>query len=70
MADKAEQYKKANKDESKVQERTKADGSKEYLDEPSGEWVSKSELKKRQTKRKKEAAAAEKAAKKEAEKKD
>jgi len=49
-----------------VQSRDTADGTKEFLDEETGEWVSKSELKKRQTKRKKEAAAAKKAEEKKA----
>lgn len=40
------------------------DGKKEYLDEETNEWVSKSELKKRQTLRKKAKEQAEKAAKK------
>lgn len=40
------------------------DGKKEYLDEVTNEWVSKNELKKRNTLRKKEKDAAEKAAKK------
>ena len=42
--------------------RTNADGTKEYLDEETNEWVSKSELKKRQTSRKNAQKAAEKAA--------
>jgi hypothetical protein len=40
------------------------DGKKEYLDEETNEWVSKSELKKRQTQRKKVKEQADKAAKK------
>lgn len=44
--------------------RTNADGTKEYLDEETNEWVSKSELKKRQTSRKNAQKAAEKAAQK------
>ena len=40
------------------------DGKKEYKDEVTGEWVSKNELKKRNTQRKKEKDAADKAAKK------
>jgi len=40
------------------------DGKKEYMDDETNEWVSKNELKKRQTARKKAADAAEKAAKK------
>ena len=40
------------------------DGKKEYLDEETNEWVSKTELKKRQTLRKKAKEQAEKAAKK------
>lgn len=63
MENKAEEFKKKNAEEKKVQERT-VDGKKEYLDEETGEWVSKNELKKRQTARKNAAKAAEKAAKK------
>lgn len=48
-----------------MQQREGADGKKEFLDEATNEWVSKSELKKRQTARKN----AEKAAKKAEEKK-
>jgi glutaminyl-tRNA synthetase len=69
---KAEEFKKANQAESKVEERTKDDGTKEYKDPPTGEWVSKGELKKRTTARKKEADKATKEAakaKKEEEKK-
>ena len=40
------------------------DGKKEYLDAETNEWVSKGELKKRQTQKKKAKEAAEKAAKK------
>lgn len=40
------------------------DGKKEYLDEETNEWVSKTELKKRQTLRKKAKEQADKAAKK------
>jgi len=43
---KAEQYKKNNAEESKVQSRT-VDGKKEFLDDVSGEWLSKNELKKK-----------------------
>lgn len=65
MADKAEEFKKANAEKSAVQERT-VDGKKEFLDEETGDWVSKNELKKRQTARKNAAKAAEKAAAKKA----
>ena len=65
MADKAEEFKKANATKSAVQERT-VDGKREYLDEETGDWVSKGELKKRQTARKNAAKAAEKAAAKKA----
>jgi len=61
MADKAEEFKKANAQESTVQSRDTADGKKEFLDEVSGEWLSKNELKKKQTARKKAEAAAKKA---------
>jgi len=44
---KAEEFKKRNAEENKVQER-EVDGKKEYLDEVSGKWVGKSELKKLQ----------------------
>jgi lysyl-tRNA synthetase class 2 len=64
MADKAEEFKKMNAQEKEVQQRETADGKKEFLDEETGEWVSKNELKKRQTQRKNAAKAAEKAAKK------
>ena len=50
----AEEFKKANAEENKVQERDTADGKKEYLDEKTGEWVGKNELKNRQKLRKKE----------------
>ena len=63
-ANKAEQFKKMNAQEKEVQSRETADGKKEFLDDETGEWVSKNELKKRQTKRKNDAKAAEKAAKK------
>ena len=43
------------------------DGKKEFLDEETGDWVSKNEHKKRLTKRKKDSEMAEKAAKKAAE---
>jgi len=43
---KAEEFKKANAAETKVEERT-VDGKTEYLDEATKEWVSKGELKKR-----------------------
>jgi lysyl-tRNA synthetase, class II len=66
MADKAEEFKKQNAGEAQVQSRDTADGKKEFLDEVTNEWVSKSELKKRQTQRKKEAAAAKKAEEKKA----
>jgi len=46
MADKAEQFKKANADE-KEPEMREVDGKKEYLDEETKEWVSKTELKTR-----------------------
>ena len=62
--DKAEKFKKKNADEKEVQSRDTADGKKEYLDEETNEWVSKNELKKRNTQRKKAKEAAEKAAKK------
>jgi hypothetical protein len=64
MADKAEQFKKQNADEKQTQERTTADGKKEYLDDEANEWVGKNELKKRQKDRKKIKDAADKAAKK------
>ena len=63
---KAEEFKKLNAGEKEAQSRDTADGKKEYLDEETNEWVSKNELKKRQTKRKKDAAAADKAAAKKA----
>ena len=63
MADKAEQFKQMNAGE-KEPEMREVDGKKEYLDEVTNEWVSKNELKKRNTLRKKEKDAAEKAAKK------
>ena len=66
MTDKAEEFKKANATEEQVQSRETADGKKEFLDAVTDEWVSKSELKKRQTQRKKEAAAAKKAEEKKA----
>jgi len=66
MADKAEEFKKANAQESQVQSRDTADGKKEFLDEVTNEWVSKSELKKRQTSRKKAEQAAKKAEEKKA----
>lgn len=65
MADKAEQFKKQNAQESQVQQR-EVDGKKEFLDDETNEWVSKNELKKRQTQRKKAKDAAEKAANKKA----
>jgi hypothetical protein len=61
--DKSEQFKKQNAAEKEPQMR-EVDGKKEYLDEVTNEWVSKNELKKRNTLRKKEKDAAEKAAKK------
>ena len=61
--DKAEEFKKANAAEAKAQERVNAEGKKEYFDEETKEWVSKSELKNRQKLRKKAKDAAEKAAK-------
>jgi len=64
MTDKAEEFKKQNAQEAHAQMR-EVDGKKEYLDEETGEWVSKNELKKRQTQRKKAAAQASKPAKKE-----
>ena len=66
MADKAEEFKKQNAQETQVQSRDTADGKKEFLDEVTNEWVSKSELKKRQTQRKKEQQAAKKAEEKKA----
>jgi len=66
MADKAEEFKKHNAEESAVQSRDTADGKKEFLDATTGDWVSKSELKKRQTQRKKVEAAAKKAEEKKA----
>jgi hypothetical protein len=48
MADKAEEFKQRNAKENTTQER-EVNGAKEYLDETTGDWVSKSELKKRQT---------------------
>jgi hypothetical protein len=65
MADKAEQFKKQNAEKTATQERT-VDGKKEFLDNETGDWVSKNELKKRQTARKNAAKAAEKAAAKKA----
>ena len=58
---KAEEFKKMNQNEDKPQER-EVDGKKEYLDAPTGEWVSKGEIKKRKTNRDKEAKKAEKEA--------
>ena len=69
MADKAEKFKAMNAAEAQVQSR-EVDGKKEFLDEETNEWVSKNELKKRQTQRKKAKDAAEKAAKKAAEPKN
>lgn len=46
MTDKAAEFKKANAEE-KEPEMREVDGKKEYLDEETGEWVSKSELKTR-----------------------
>ena len=66
MADKAEEFKKQNANQAKVQER-EVDGKKEYLDEETGEWVGKNELKKREKARKAAKTAADKAAKKSAE---
>ena len=63
MADKGAKFKNQNKDEKQPEMREK-DGKKEYMDDETNEWVSKNELKKRQTARKKAADAAEKAAKK------
>ena len=63
MADKSAKFKNQNKDEKQPEMREK-DGKKEYMDDETNEWVSKNELKKRQTARKKAADAAEKAAKK------
>jgi len=67
MADKAkaEEFKQRNATENKTQER-EVDGKKEYLEIETGDWVSKSELKKRQTARKKTAKEAEKLAAKKA----
>lgn len=62
---KAEEFKKANAAEAAAEERT-VDGKTEYLDTPTGEWVSKGELKKRAKGRQKEEAAAAKAAAKKA----
>jgi lysyl-tRNA synthetase class 2 len=64
MADKAAEFKKLNAEQA-IQERV-VDGKKEYLDESTGEWVSKSELKKRNTAKKTLAKATEKAAAKKA----
>ena len=69
MADKAEEFKRQNAQEAAVQSR-EVDGKKEFLDAETNEWVSKSELKKRQNQRKKAKEAAEKAAKKAAEPKN
>lgn len=66
MTDKAQKFKEANATEKESQVRETADGKKEYLDEETGEWVSKTELKKRNTARKNAAKAAEKAAAKKA----
>lgn len=60
MADKAEEFKKQNANQAKVQER-EVDGKKEYLDEETGEWVGKNELKKREKARQAAKKAAEKA---------
>jgi lysyl-tRNA synthetase class 2 len=62
----AEEFKKQNAQEGQAQSREGADGKKEFLDEVSGEWVSKSELKNRQKKYKAAAAAAKKAEEKKA----
>jgi lysyl-tRNA synthetase class 2 len=64
MADKAEQFKALNANQEEAESRDTADGKKEYLDKETKEWVSKTELKKRQAARKTAAKAAEKAAKK------
>jgi lysyl-tRNA synthetase class 2 len=61
MTDKAEIYQQQNASQKEAPMR-EVDGKKEYLDEPTGEWVTKNEIKKRQTQRKKEKEAAEKAA--------
>jgi len=66
MSNKAEEFKKQNAGEAAAQSRDTADGKKEYLDTETNEWVSKNELKKRQTLRQKAAKAAEKAATKKA----
>jgi lysyl-tRNA synthetase class 2 len=63
MSKTKEDYKKNNADEKEAQMR-EVDGKKEYLDEVDNEWVSKNELKKRNTQRKKLADAAAKAASK------
>jgi|APSaa5957512535_1039671.scaffolds.fasta_scaffold94424_1 lysyl-tRNA synthetase, class II len=66
MTNKAEEFKIKNANEGEVQSRDTADGKKEFLDEQSGEWVSKTELKKRATARKKTEAANKKAEEKKA----
>jgi len=63
MTDKADKFKMANATEKDAQMR-EVDGKKEYLDDVTNEWVSKNELKKRNTQRKKAKDAADKAAKK------
>ena len=61
MSKTKEDYKKNNAEEKEAQMR-EVDGKKEYLDEVENEWVSKNELKKRNTQRKKLADAAAKVA--------
>jgi lysyl-tRNA synthetase class 2 len=68
--DKAEQFRKQNAEKKTVEERVNAEGNKEYLDDQTGEWVSKNELKTREKLRQKAAKEAEKAVKKAEEKKD
>lgn len=64
--DKGQKHRDQNKGGNEPQMR-EVDGKKEYLDEETGDWVSKNEHKKRQTQRKKAKEADEKAAKKVAE---
>jgi hypothetical protein len=51
MTDKAEAFKKQNAGEKKAEERTTADGKREFLDVVTNEWVSKNDLKARQKQR-------------------
>ena len=62
--DKAKKHREQNKGDDKQPQMREVDGKKEYLDEETGDWVSKNEHKKRQTQRKKAKEAQEKADKK------